>query len=62
MTRDEGYYKKVINFNKVSGLQLDSWKGVTLYILGVWFKLDIQLGKNWLEVHAKVGELVWAWL
>ena len=56
-----------VNFDKTEGLWLGAWTGRNTHpgpfhwsdgpvrILGVWFGLDLQLERNWSEVHAKVG-------
>lgn len=60
-------------YHKSSGLWLGTWKGFTLpgpfswidkviCILGVWFRSELQLKKNQLEVQAKVGVAIWTWL
>ena len=59
-----------INLEKREGLQLKVWKGGTplpdpfcwsdsrVHIFRVWFRPDLQLKWNWLEVHAKVAAQV----
>ena len=56
-----------VNFNKSEGLRIGAWRGSNtllgpfrwsdgpIRILGVWFGPDLQLERNWSEVHAKVG-------
>ena len=56
-----------VNFDKSEGLRLGAWRGSNtlpgpfrwsegpVCILGVWFGPDLQLERNWSEVHAKVG-------
>ena len=63
-----------VNFDKSEGLQLGAWRGSNtlpgpfrwsdglVCILGVWFGPDLQLERNWSEVHAKVNAQVEIWL
>ena len=63
-----------VNFHKSEGLRLDAWTGSNtllgpfrwsdgpIRILGVWFGPDLQLERNWSEVHAKVNAQVGIWL
>ena len=63
-----------VNFDKSEGLRLGAWRGSNtlpgpfrwsggpIRILGVWFGPDLQLERNWSEVHAKVNALVGIWL
>ena len=56
-----------VNFDKSQDFWLGAWKGSNtlpgpfrwsdgpIRILGVWFGPDLQLERNWSEVHAKVG-------
>ena len=62
------------NFDKSEGLRLGAWRGSNtlpgpfrwsdgpIRILGVWFGPDLQLERNWSEVHAKVNAQVGIWL
>ena len=59
-----------VNFDKSEGLRLGAWRGSNtlpgpfswsdgpIRILGVWFGPDLQLERNWSEVHAKVNAQV----
>ena len=63
-----------VNFDKSEGLRLGAWRGSNtlpgpfrwsdgpIRILGVWFGPDLQLERNWSEVHAKVNAQVGIWL
>ena len=63
-----------VNFDKSEGLRLGAWTGSNtlpgpfrwsggpIRILGVWFGPDLQLERNWSEVHAKVNAQVGIWL
>ena len=63
-----------VNFDKSEGLWLSAWRGSNtlpgpfrwsdgpVRILGVWFGPDLQLERNWSEVHAKVNAQVGIWL
>ena len=63
-----------VNFDKSEGLRLGAWRGSNtlpgpfrwsdgpICILGVWFGPDLQLERNWSEVHAKVNAQVGIWL
>ena len=63
-----------VNFDKSEGLRLCAWTGSNtlpwpfrwsdgpVCILGVWFGPDLQLERNWSEVHAKVNAQVGIWL
>ena len=63
-----------VNFDKSEGLQLGAWTGSntlpglfpwsdgSIRIFGVWFGPDLQLERNWSEVHAKVNAQVGIWL
>ena len=63
-----------VNFDKSEGLRLGAWRGSNtlpgpfrwsdgpIRILGVWFGPDLQLVRNWSEVHAKVNAQVGIWL
>ena len=63
-----------VNFDKSEGLRLGAWRGSNtlpgpfrwsdgpIRILGVWFGHDLQLERNWSEVHAKVNAQVGIWL
>ena len=63
-----------VNFDKNEGLRFGAWKGSNtlpgpfrwsdgpISILGVWFGPDLQLERNWSEVHAKVNAQVGIWL
>ena len=63
-----------VNFDKSEGLRLGSWRGSNtlpgpfrwsdgpIRILGVWFRTDLQLERNWSEVQAKVNAQVGIWL
>ena len=63
-----------VNFDKSEGLRLGAWTGSNIlsgpfrwsdgpiHILGVWFGPDLQLERNWSEVHAKVNAQVRIWL
>ena len=63
-----------VNFDKSEGLGLGAWRGSNtlpgpfrwndgpIRILGVWFGPDLQLERNWSEVHAKVNAQVGTWL
>ena len=56
-----------VNFDKSEGLRLGAWRGSNtlpgpfhwsdgpIRILRVWFGPELQLERNWSEVHAKVG-------
>ena len=71
-------YEKVtgakINRGKSKGLRLGAWRGSVplpgpfswtdgpIRILGVWYGPDLQLEKNWSEVHARVETSVGIWL
>ena len=73
-----GEYERIagakINFDKSEGLRLRAWRGNDtlpgpfnwsdgpVRILGVWFGPDLQLGRNWSEVHTKVNAQVGIWL
>ena len=64
---------KVI-FDKSESLRLSTWRGSDTFpgslrwsdgpvrILGVWFRHDLQLERNWSEVQASVGAQVGTWL
>ena len=63
-----------VNFDKSEGLRLGAWTGSNtlpgpfrwsdrpIHILGVWFGPDLQLERNWSEVHAKVNAQEGIWL
>ena len=63
-----------VNFDKSEGLRLGAWRGSNtlpgpfrwsdgpIRILGVWFRPDLQLERNWSEVQAKVNAQVGIWL
>ena len=63
-----------VNFDKSEGLRLGAWRGSNtlpgpfhwsdgpIRILGVWFGPDLQLKRNWSEVHAKVSAPMGIWL
>ena len=63
-----------VNFDQSEGLRLGAWRGSNtlpgpfrwsdgpIRILGVWFGPDLQLERNWSEVHAKVNAQVGIWL
>ena len=63
-----------VNFDKSEGLRLGAWRGSNtlpgpfrwsdrpIRILRVWFGPDLQLERNWSEVHAKVNAQVGIWL
>ena len=63
-----------VNFDKSEGLRLGAWRGSNtlpgpfrwsdgpIRILGVWFGPDLQLERNWSEVHAQVNAQVGIWL
>ena len=63
-----------VNFDKSEGLRLGAWRGSDtlpgpfrwsdgpVRILGVWFRPDLQLERNWSEVQAKVNAQVGTWL
>ena len=63
-----------VNFDKSEGLRLGAWTGSNnlpgpfrwsdgpVRILGMWFGADLQLERNWSEVHAKVNAQVGIWL
>ena len=63
-----------VNFDKSEGLRLGAWMGSNtlpgpfrwsdgpIRILRVWFGPDLQLERNWSEVHAKVNAQVGVWL
>ena len=63
-----------VNFDKSEGLRLGAWRGSNtlpgpfrwsdgpIRILGVWFGPDLQLERNWSEVHAKANAQVGIWL
>ena len=63
-----------VNFDKSEGLRLGAWRGSNtlpgpfrwsdgpIRILGVWFGPDLQLERNWSEVHAKLNAQVEIWL
>ena len=63
-----------VNFDKSEGLRLGAWRSSNtlpepfrwsdgpIRILGVWFGPDLQLERNWSEVHAKVNAQVGIWL
>ena len=63
-----------VNFDKSEGFRLGAWRGSNalpgpfcwsdgpIRILGVWFGPDLQLERNWSEVHAKVNAQVGIWL
>ena len=63
-----------VNFDKSEGLRLGAWRGSNtlpgpfrwsdgpVCILGVWFRPDLQLERNWSEVQTKVNAQVGIWL
>ena len=63
-----------VNFDKSEGLRLGArmgsdtlpepfrWSDRLVRILRVWFEPDLQLGRNWSEVQAKVDAQVGTWL
>ena len=63
-----------VNFDKSEGLRLGAWRGRNtlpgpfrwsdgaIRILGVWFRPDLQLERNWSEVQTKVNAQVGIWL
>ena len=59
-----------VNFDKSEGAWRGSntlpgpfrWSDGPIRILGVWFGPDVQLERNWSEVHAKVNAQVGIWL
>ena len=63
-----------VNFDKSEGLRLGAWMGSNtlpgpfrwsdgpIRILGVWFGPDLQLERNWSEVHAEVNAQVEIWI
>ena len=63
-----------VNFDKSECLRLGAWRGSNtlpgpfrwsdgaIRIIGVWFGPDLQLERNWSEVHAKVNAQVGIWL
>ena len=63
-----------VNFDKSEGLQLGAgrggvplpgpfrWSDGPVRILGVWFRGDLQLKRNWSEVKTKVEAQVATWL
>ena len=63
-----------VNFDKSEGLRLSAWRGSDtlpgpfcwsdgpIRILRVWFRPNLQLERNWLEVQAKVNAQVGIWL
>ena len=73
-----GEYERIagakVNFDKSKGLRLSAWRGSNtlprpfcwsyepVHILGVWFRPDLQLERNWSEVQAKVNAQVGIWL
>ena len=73
-----GEYEQIVgakvNFDKNEGLRLGAWRssdtlpgpfrwsGRSICILGVWFRPDLQLERNWSEVQDKVNALVGTWL
>ena len=73
-----GEYERIagakVNFDKSEGLRLGAWRGSNtlpwpfrwsngpIRILGVWFRPDLQLERNWSEVQTKVNAQVGIWL
>ena len=73
-----GEYERIagtkVNFDKSEGLRLGAWRGSDtlpgpfhccdgpVCILWVWFWPDLQLERNWSDVHAKVNAQVGIWL
>ena len=63
-----------VNFDKSEGLRLGAWRGSNtlpglfrwsdepVCILGVWFRPDLQLERDWSEVQAKVNAQAGIWL
>ena len=78
MKKEVGEYERIagakVNFDKSEGLWLSTWRGNdtlpgpfrwsdgSVCILRVWFGLNLQLKRNWLEVQAKVDTQVGTWL
>ena len=78
MKKAVGEYERIagakVNFDKSEGLRLDvcwgcdtlpgpfRWSDGPVRILEVWFGPDLQLDRNWSEVHAKVNAQVGIWL
>ena len=73
-----GEYERIagakVNFDKSEGLGFGAWRGSDtlprllrwsdgpIRILRVWFGPDLQLERNWSEVHARVNAQVVIWL
>ena len=56
-----------VNFDKSEDLRLGVWRGSDtltgpVRVLGVWFRPDLQLERNWSEVQTKVNAQVEIWL
>ena len=63
-----------VNFDESEGLRLGAWRGSStlpgpfrwsdgpVRLLGVWFRPDLQLERNWSEIQAKVNAQVGIWL
>ena len=51
-----------VSFNKSDGLRFGAWSDGPVRILGVWFRPDLQLERNWSEVQAKANARVGTWL